>query len=423
MHAGITQIAIVVFVALLCGIGLTRIKQPPIVGYILAGLILGPSGLQLIQERELVNELAEMGVLLLLFLIGMELDLSSFRRVWKTTVGALCLQLLGCFIATQAIGFFLDWSLNAVLFLTFAIALSSTAVAVNMLESAKLLHTNTGRITIGILVAQDIAFIPMVLILRTLGGEGFDYLIILKLLGSIICLVALIGYLSRRDPIELPLTDLFKEYSELIPLASLGFCFGLAALMGLIDLSPAYGAFIAGLIVGNSSKRQKIIANTHPIQIVLMMVFFLSIGLLMDLQYIWDNLGTVLLIFFIITLFKTILNIAILHLFKQNWSDSFLSGLLLSQVGEFTFLMATVTLTYKVISPEQHKLIVSVTALCLVMSPVWYTFIKRLKSLSKRHLLSFSQVVDTTLGREIEACSNLAHKVSDKIKEKRNNDA
>ena len=188
--------------------------------------------------------------------------------------------------------------------------------------------------------------------------------------------------------------------------------------MGLVDLSPAYGAFIAGLIVGNSSKRQKIIASTHPIQIVLMMVFFLSIGLLMDLHYMWENIGTVLMLFMIVTMFKTVLNISILRLFKQNWSDSFLSGVLLSQVGEFTFLFASVILTYKVISPEEHKLVVSVTALCLVMSPLWYTFIKRLKGISKRHLLDFKEVVDSTMGREIKACSNIAHKVTDKIKEK-----
>lgn len=413
MDMPITEIAVVVFAALMGGILLTRINQPPIVGYILAGLILGPSGFKLVADSKSVHELAELGVLLLLFLVGMELDLSSFRKFWKQTVGALIAQLTACFLLVQLGGSLFGWPFPIVLFLTFAIALSSTAVAVNMLDTTKLMHTNTGKLTIGILVAQDIAFIPMMLILRTVGGDAFEYMVIVKLVLSVVVLVGLIIYLSGREPLELPHSAQLVKHPELIPLTALGFCFGLAAIMGLLKLSPAYGAFLAGLILGNSSKRQKVIQNTHPIQIVLMMVFFLSIGLLLDLQYIWAHLSKVLGLLFLVTIFKTLLNIGILRVMRQCWSDAFLSGLLLSQVGEFTFLLASATLAHKIIDPQLYKLIISVTALSLVMSPLWYTMIKRLRSISQRNALNFRQVVGETLGTELSACSRAAHKIKE----------
>ena len=140
--------------------------------------------------------------------------------------------------------------------------------------------------------------------------------------------------------------------------------------MGAIGLSPAYGAFLAGLAIGNSAEREPMLAVVRPIQSVMLMVFFLSIGLLRDLQFVWDNLGTVLFLFLIVTLFKSALNIAIFRLLRESWQRSFMSGVLISQLGEFSFLLAASATAVAAISPEESKLIISVTVLKSRPQPV-----------------------------------------------------
>ena len=153
-------LAIVVLVALSCGILLTRLKQPAVVGYIFAGFVLGPSRFELVENEESIGLLAELGMLLLLYVIGIERSLRAFRRIWKIAVGTVLLQTLGAMLMVWLIGVQLNWPVTAVMLLAFVLALSSTAVAVKMLEDIDELRTRTGRITVGILIAQDLAVIP-----------------------------------------------------------------------------------------------------------------------------------------------------------------------------------------------------------------------------------------------------------------------
>src|SRR5690606_14633606 len=161
---------------------------------------------------------------------------------------------------------------------------SSTAVVVKMLDSVEESKTDTGQITIGVLIAQDLAIVPMILILRNFDSDWFDAVLITKLVMSMGLLALLIGYLSRKQRVRLPLTQMIAGEKELAPLASLTFCFAAAAISGLIGLSAAYGAFLAGLVLGNTHERLIMIETTKPIQSILLMAFFLSIGLLLDLR-------------------------------------------------------------------------------------------------------------------------------------------
>ena len=163
---GITNIALVILVALVFGLGMTRLKQPPILGYIIAGLILGPSGIACVENRDQVSLLAEMGVLLLLFVIGIELNLRTFKKVWLVTSLATILQIVICTIVTYTISYFIGWGNGLPLLLGFITAISSTAVAVKMLDTIGETNSEIGQLSIGVLIAQDFAIVPMILILR-----------------------------------------------------------------------------------------------------------------------------------------------------------------------------------------------------------------------------------------------------------------
>ncbi len=413
MHAtfNLTEIALVVLAALGCGILLERIRQPAVLGYILAGVLLGPSLFALVESRENVAILAELGVLLLLFLIGLELSLQEFKKVWHISIICTLLQLAGSLAVAMLIAKLFALSFGLSVLLGCSIALSSTAVAVKMLEGIGELHTETGRLTIGILIAQDLAIVPIILVLRSMGAPVFDYLVIAKIMISVGLLAALILFLSRRESLKLPFSKLVAGHEELLPLMSLAFCFGLAAISGLIGLSAAYGAFLAGLILGNTSERHALRSYTKPIQSVLIMVFFLSIGLLMDLQFIWANLLKVVMLLSFITIGKSLLNIGILHTLGQPWRRSFLTGLLLAQMGEFAFLLTTVGLETNLIDANGSKLVISLAALSLAFSPFWLTGARRLIKLAPRDVASFNELLDSAYGKEIKSLGNVCKRV------------
>lgn len=387
----LTSIALVTTAALLCGLAFIRLRQPAIVGYIIAGVALGPTGLGIISNTETVQTLAELGVIMLLFLIGMELSLRGFQSVYKTALTTAVLQILMAIGIFWVAGQFLHWSFARVLIFGFATALSSTAVSIKMLEETDDLHTPVGRITVSVLIAQDLAVIPILLIISALGAEEHAHIggaIAAKLGFSIGFLALLIWFLSRREKLHLPFTEWFASRSEVLPLAAMAFCFTWAALSGLLGLSTAYGAFAAGLIIGNSNLRSALHTAAEPIQTILLMVFFLSIGLLIDVDFIMHNLKNVLIVLFIVTLLKTVVNVVILHLFLDKpWNKSFHSGVVMAQVGEFSFIVVAAGLASQIISEEAYRLMIAVIALSLLISPMWLAISRRLHDMAtgKRH--------------------------------------
>jgi monovalent cation:H+ antiporter-2, CPA2 family len=406
-------LAIVVLVALSCGILLTRLKQPAVVGYILAGFVLGPSGLELVENEESIGLLAELGVLLLLYVIGMELSLRTFRRIWKIAITTVVLQTLGAILMVWMISLYVDnWPFTAVLLLAFVLALSSTAVAVKMLEDIGELRTRAGRITIGILIAQDLAVVPMILLLDVAAIGEFDAVAVGRILLSVGSLLALIMFLSRRKRLNIPILNITQGHSDLTPLLGLVCCFGAATASALLGLSPAYGAFLAGLTLGNSNLRVGMLNMVMPIQSILMMVFFLSIGLLIDLSLIWNNLGVILLMLLIVTVGKTAINLAIFAVLRLPWAQALLTALLLAQVGEFSFLLGNVGLQRGIIQSEDFRIILSVTALSLVISPLYMNAIRRLHRAASFQRTSIRYVLRLAFGREVAVVQRTARAVT-----------
>lgn len=411
-HVDLTGIAIVALGALLFGYGLERLRQPAIVGYILAGVVLGPAGFGAVDVRDGIEVLAEMGVLMLLFIIGMELSLRAFMKIWKIAVSTTLFQITASTAVTLGLARFSGVSWELAVLMGFVVAMSSTAVAIKILADIGELRTKVGQVTIGVLIAQDIAVVPMMLTIGALGGEGFRWSQIPVMIGSVIFLGGLIFYASRGRKIHLPFAEKIAENKELAPLAGLAFCFGWAAIAGLIGLSAAYGAFIAGLIIGSSQARHAMLDAVLPIQSVLMMVFFLSIGLLIDPVFMIHNFGMVMMLFLMVTVFKTIMNVGFLRVVGQPWSSAFLAGISMAQIGEFSFLLSVVGISSGVLDEEGRRLIISVTVLSLALSPLWVITARRLHRLASIGVTEASELLTLVYGPETEALAKVAGKAS-----------
>lgn len=413
MHGpDLTGIAIVAVAATLCGMAMVRMKQPPIVGYILAGVILGPSALGLVENRESIRLLAELGVIMLLYFVGMELSLRAFRHIWKIALITSMVQILASVGAVYGIAQIFDWPFEWALLFGFCLALSSTAVAINVLEGAGELRTTVGKVAVGVLIAQDLAVAPMLVVISNLSGEGgLNPKVIVEVALSIGLLLLFILVLTRRTKVNLPFHRLTMDNPALTPLAALTWCFAFATVAGLIGLSPAFGAFLAGLVVGNSAQRQTVHENAVPVQAVLMMIFFLSVGLLIDLPFVWENFWLLIGLWAFVTLFKTVLNTALLRLQGQTWQTSFQVALVIGQLGEFSFLLGAAGLSAAVIDSEVYRLIVALTVISLMTSPIYTDLSHRLGHRAARNIETLGGLLRFAYVREWRLTKRLSRTI------------
>ncbi|MDR1365211.1 MAG: cation:proton antiporter [Holosporales bacterium] len=373
------HLTVIVLVAALSGLLLAKLKQPVMIGYILAGAMFGPSGFGFISSQTQVQFYSELGILLLLFVIGMELNIKSFMKMWKIPTLFTIVQVVANAVIATAVSLLFDYPIFVALLVAFIVSLSSTAAIVKVLEYIGELRTDVGHITIGILVAQDIAIVPMMLIIKKCGS--IDGSVITNLVLAIVLVVLLIRYLGKKDKINLPTRNLLQN-SELTPVITLAFCFTASAIVVLIGLSQAYGAFLAGLFIGNTQDRQNILNSVKPIQNVLLMTFFLSVGLMFDLKFLVENWLAVTIALAGITIWKIISNTVTMRLFSIELAKAASIGIVLAQLGEFSLILANVATQSQIIDEFGQKMVVCITALSLSMSPLFIAYSTRTKDLS-----------------------------------------
>ncbi|WP_421724310.1 cation:proton antiporter [Bauldia sp.] len=399
----LTGIAFVMAIAALLGFLLMRFRQPPIVGYILAGIVLGPTGLGLVSNTESITILAELGVIMLLFLIGMEMSVRAFRTVAGIASIVAGGQIAASLAVTVLLGLVFGWAIEAIVALAFVLAISSTAVAMQMLEEIGQLRTATGRITVGVLIAQDIAVVPMLVLLGSFGAETDVGALVIKLAVAAILIVALLRYLSvRPGKLPIPFAERIRERIDMVAVASVAFCFGAAALTSVFGLSAAFGAFVAGLVIAGSNLRAEAIAATHPIQSLLIVVFFLSIGLLIDLTYVVANLGTVIVVVLAVLVAKTVVNVLLLRAVGRPWEQAFPGGLIMSQIGEFSFVLAASGLAAGAVDADTYRLAIAVIAISLLVSPLWMVSLRRFQITASHGITSFREALAEVYATEIE---------------------
>jgi CPA2 family monovalent cation:H+ antiporter-2 len=379
MHdsSGLTAIALLLAAAVGLGLLMSRIRMPAAAGFILVGVALGPSGAHMINTDTAIETLAEMGVLMLLFIIGMEMRLGQFTKSLPLALGVTGVT---CAVVPASVGLFalaVGGEVVGGIVIGFMLAISSTAVAMKMMEDANQKDSEGGRLALAILVAQDLAVVPLLLITESLGGAITAKAMLLvagKLLLASCLLAVFIHVLNKVKSFRFPASEFLLKNHDIGTLGVLGICFAAAATSGLIGLSPALGAFLGGLVVGHSTLRRGALAMSEPVEAILLFVFFLSVGLLIDLAYLQKQIWVIAAALVVVTGGRTFLNFILLMLSGEKFHTAAVTSLILSPVGEFSFVIAGAGLAMGALSADGYKLAIAVIAMSLLVSPLFFLF-------------------------------------------------
>ena len=357
-----------------------RLGLGAVLGYLIGGIVIGPSGLGLIENVDSILHFSEIGVVLLLFVIGLELQPSRLK-VFRTQIlrsGTLQMTLSAVLIfAILSIGFKLDYIAAAVI--AFSLALSSTAFALQTLAEKKQLTTNYGRQSFAILLFQDLAVIPALAILPILSGSG-ETSFSEAALKTLITFGILIGIIIVGKLILNPVLRLIARTNlrDAFTAATLLLVFGSAALLEKLGLSMALGAFMAGVLLADSEYRHALEADIEPFKGLLLGLFFIAVGMSVNIQLIFEHpVFYIGLAFGLIALKFAVLQVVAWQA-KLNSDSSKRLGLIIPQGGEFAFVLLGVALSAQVITKELSESVIAVVTISMMISPIIYTAYEKL---------------------------------------------
>ncbi|MGH2536318.1 MAG: cation:proton antiporter [Candidatus Promineifilaceae bacterium] len=379
------DIAIIVVAALLGGIVAQRLRQPLVLGYIVAGILLGPytGGLTVSNVHD-IELLAEIGVALLLFALGIEFSFKELRPVRLVALLGTPIQIALTALLGLAIGRALGWSWNDAIWFGLLISLSSTMVILKTLMSQGWLGTLSSRIMIGMLIVQDLAVVPMLIILPQLGNLEAGAATLLAAAGrAALFLIAMFLLGTRLIPRLMAAVARWNS-RELFLLAVTAIGLGVGYATYLFGLSFAFGAFVAGLVLSESEHGHQALSDVLPLRDLFGLLFFVSVGMLLDPAFFLANAGLVLGIVALVAAGKGLILAGVTRLFGYGNVAPLAVGLGLFQVGEFAFVLARVGLAAGSISADLYALILSIAILTMVLTPLASQLVAPLYSLRKR---------------------------------------
>ena len=365
------EVVLVYGLAILVLLVFSRIKVHPIVGFLLTGLIAGPFGIGIITDVGEVEELAEIGILLLLFTIGIELSINKLLQVKQLVLLGGSLQVLLTIAATFIVAQFFGRTLEEALFIGFLFSLSSTAIVLKILQDQGYIDSLYGKTTLGILIFQDIIIVPMMLVTPYLADEAeVGSQSFLKMIGLGILLMAGV-FLAARFVIPAFFYMIARTRSrELFLLFVVVICFSVAFITSEIGLSLSLGAFIAGLIISESEYSHNAMSSILPLRDLFTSLFFVSVGMLLDINYLFQNFFLVVGITIGVAILKATIILFIGILLRLTMRTILLAALALWQVGEFAFILSHTGIEYDLISTFDYQLFLSVSILTMVFTPL-----------------------------------------------------
>jgi CPA2 family monovalent cation:H+ antiporter-2 len=348
---------------------LRTLRIPPIVGLLLAGAAMGPSGLSLVADQHRVEILAEIGVVLLLFTIGLEFSIGQLASMWRVLVGGGLGQMVATILVVGLLGPLFADSWREAAFLGFLAALSSTAIVLRLLGDRAQLGSPMGRIALGVLLFQDLCIVPLMLLTPFLAGQGTGVSdLLLTLLKAALVVVGVV--LAARWLVPPVLQRVVKTRSrELFLTLILVLCLGTAWLTALAGLSLALGAFLAGLAISESEYSHQALAEAIPFRDAFGSLFFISIGMLMDISFVASQPVLVVSAVVAIVLLKALAATAPVLLLGYPVHVALPAGLALAQVGEFAFVLSRVGRDLGLIEGDRYQLFLSASVLTMLATP------------------------------------------------------
>ncbi len=381
--------------AFVAGLVAQRLKISPIVGYLFAGIMVGPFTPGIVSDLTLSSELAEIGVILLMFGVGLHFSLTDLMRVKNIAIPGALAQIVIATLIGMGLAWAWDWDLAAGLVFGLALSVASTVVMLRSLQDHKLLHTERGRIAIAWLVMEDIAMVVVLVLLPILaqlrGGEtgvalGNIFWLVLLTLGKAALFVALMLIVGRRVIpwlLERVEQTAARDLFTLAVLAiALGIAYGSALLFGV---SLALGAFFAGVVLNESALSHKAGADILPFQDAFAVLFFVSVGMLFDPSILWLEPLKVLAVVLVIVFGKSLAAFAVVLLNRRSLRTALTISASLAQIGEFSFILIVLGVSLELVSREAQTLVLAGAILSIAVNPIAFRLLPALERWFSAH--------------------------------------
>ena len=373
-----TGIVALSFVILLLIMLLRKLRQPYFIAYILSGVLLGPEVCGIIIKGDTIEQLGELGIILLMFFIGAEVNLPSLAKNFGKPLLAALTQLLLSLGFMWVIGWCLNWSYLMIILTTFIISLSSSAIIFQYLKRNGEINSSLGLITCGVLLMQDILIVPMMFALNFMACDSLETSELVKvMLGSLLIVVFLWAAFTKKL-FKMPFgKEIFTDH-DLQVFIGFALCFGIAWITHWFGLSAAFGAFIAGIVIGQDKATRWLDRSLIPFRVFFLAFFFISIGLQIQLDFIRENISTILLVALSVLITNSLINAIVFRSMGHPWRDSVYAGALLSQIGEFSFVLVTLGASLGLVGSYTHNITLSVITFTMVLTTVWLAIIQKL---------------------------------------------
>ena len=335
------------------------------IGLFITGIVLG----HLINDTTMISTLSELGVVFLLFIIGLEFSVEKFSAIKRYALAGGILQVSLTTILITLLGLAIGLNLKSAIFLGFLVSFSSTAIVMKIMQQKHLTHSLQGRVTLGILIFQDIAVIVVILLIPLLGGESINLNAIPNIIITIIGLAILI-FVGAKWFIPLALKDAAKTKNrDLFLLLTLFICMGTTFATSFIGIGPELGAFIAGLLISNTEYSHQTLGYVQPFQDVFMSLFFISIGLMVNLHLFLYNMWIIIILTAIILIINFTATLITGMVLKLPTKVSITIAILLSQIGEFSFVLASEGMKYGLMTSRFFSIFLGVSILTMSLTP------------------------------------------------------
>lgn len=349
----------------------TKIKVPTIIGYLFTGIIAGPFLLGIISSIHQIELIAEIGVVLLMFTIGLEFSINHLFKIRKIVFVGGFMQLILTAGVTMLIAKLYDMTWTGAVFVGFLTALSSTAVVLKLMQERSEITSNYGRTVVGILIFQDIILIPLLLFTPMLGGESTNTSQeLILLLTKTVFLVGLVYVGNRWLMPKILQMIAHTRNQELFMMSIFVICLSVALLTSELGISLAFGAFLAGLMISESEYSHNAFGHLIPFKDTFTSFFFVSIGMLLDLGFIAENPWLVASTIILVLLVKMVIAGGTAFVLGHTFRGTIMVGFALCQVGEFSFILAQSGLQYQIIPEHYYQLFLAVAIISMSFTPL-----------------------------------------------------
>ncbi len=390
----VSTIAVGLSLAFLLGLVASRLRIPPIVGYLLAGILIGPDTPGFEGNLEIANELAEIGIVLLMFGVGLHFSLKDLMEVKRIAIPGAIAQIASAMAMGTALSYWWGWSLPSGMLFGLALSVASTVVLLRALEEHSLIESTNGQIAIGWLIVEDLAMILALVLIPALAGETMDGeatnhtpLMLLAIATVKIGLFVAVMLIGGKRILPWILRLVARTGSrELFTLAvfavAVGVAYGASKLFGV---SFALGAFFAGMMIRESDMNHEVADRALPFQDAFAVLFFVAVGMLFDYRTLIEEPLSVLLVVLIITVGKSVVAFLIVMLFGYPLKTGLLVSAGLAQIGEFSFILAALGVMYGILPEEGRDLILAGAIVSIALNPLMFHGVQGIHNWASRH--------------------------------------